>query len=208
MYGIALWIVTIRRLPLPGCFSFQSPQYSAPPGVEGGDDLKTLIHPLHHDLYLSVPSSLLLRLDYIAIRGPPTRYVILWDVHAPGMPGTFSPPLTSKETVSKRSRHASRYVRYARAVMHVRIANPRWRGKRSRHFRRMRNPQCYVSGKRPMSVTLKSPNRDSTNFILGTVHNSFCRPIILAPFNNNPFAQHGDGGHEQDQLPKTDTSLQ
>ena len=29
--------------------------------------------------------------------------------------------------------------------------NPRWRGKRSRHSRRMRNPQFYVSGKRPMT---------------------------------------------------------
>ena len=27
----------------------------------------------------------------------------------------------------------------------------RWRGKRSRHSRRMRNPQIYISGKRPMS---------------------------------------------------------
>ena len=27
----------------------------------------------------------------------------------------------------------------------------RWRGKRSRHFRRMRNPQFYVSSKRPMA---------------------------------------------------------
>ena len=34
--------------------------------------------------------------------------------------------------------------------MHVEIAYPRWRGKRSRHTRRMRNPQWYVSGKRPM----------------------------------------------------------
>ena len=43
------------------------------------------------------------------------------------------------------------HVRYARAVMHVGIANPGRRGKRSRHSRRMRDPQCYVSGKRPMS---------------------------------------------------------
>ena len=28
----------------------------------------------------------------------------------------------------------------------------RWRGKRSRHSRRMRNPQFYVSGNRPMSI--------------------------------------------------------
>ena len=33
--------------------------------------------------------------------------------------------------------------------MHVGLANPRW-GKRSRHSRRMRNPQFCVSGKRPM----------------------------------------------------------
>ena len=32
-----------------------------------------------------------------------------------------------------------------------RIANPRWWGKRSRHSRWMRNPQFYVSGKRPMA---------------------------------------------------------
>ena len=32
--------------------------------------------------------------------GPLTRYVILWVVHASGMPGTFSPPSTSKETGS------------------------------------------------------------------------------------------------------------
>ena len=70
--------------------------------------------------------------------------------HAPGMPGTFSPPPTSKETASKRSRHASRHVIHARAVMHVGIA--KMRGKRSRHFRRLRNPQFYVSGKRPMGA--------------------------------------------------------
>ena len=51
-----------------------------------------------------------------------------------------------------RSRHASRHVRPTRAVMHAGIANPRWRGKRSRKFRRMRNPQFYVSCKRPMPV--------------------------------------------------------
>ena len=82
--------------------------------------------------------------------GPLTRYVKLWVAHAPGMPVTFFPPPTSKETASYRSRHASRHVPYARAVMHVGIANPRWRGKRSRHSRRMRNSLLYVSGKRPI----------------------------------------------------------
>ena len=40
---------------------------------------------------------------------------------------------------------------HARAVMHVGIANPWRRGKRSRHSRRMRNPQFYVSRKRAMA---------------------------------------------------------
>ena len=79
-----------------------------------------------------------------------TIYAKLRVAHAPGMPGTFSLPPTSKENASQRSRHASRHVRDARAVMHVGIAIPRWRGKRSRHFRRMRKTQFYVCGKRPM----------------------------------------------------------
>ena len=35
-------------------------------------------------------------------------------------------------------------------MMHDWIANPRWRGKRAWHSRRMRNPQFCVSGKRPI----------------------------------------------------------
>ena len=31
----------------------------------------------------------------------------------------------------------------------------RWRGKRSRHSRRMRNPQSYIFGKRPMTTSAK-----------------------------------------------------
>ena len=71
-------------------------------------------------------------------------------VHALRLPVTFSPPPTLKETAIYRSRHASRHVRDARAVKHIGIASPQWRGKRSRHSPRMRNPQFCVSGKRPM----------------------------------------------------------
>ena len=88
--------------------------------------------------------------------GPLTRYVKSRVAHAPGMPGTFSPPHILKETASQRSRHASRHVRHARAVMHVGIANPRWWGKRSRHSRCMRNPQFCVSGKRPIMHSFSS----------------------------------------------------
>ena len=83
------------------------------------------------------------------VYGPLARYVKLRVAHAPRTPETFSPPPTWKETASQQSRDASRHVRHARAVMHVGIANPRWRGKRSRHSRRMRNPQCYVFSKWP-----------------------------------------------------------
>ena len=60
------------------------------------------------------------------------------------------------DTVGKRSRHASWHVRDARAVMHAGIPKIAvsfevgGRAKRSRHSRRMRNPQFYVSGKRPI----------------------------------------------------------
>ena len=59
--------------------------------------------------------------------GPLVRYVKLRVAHAPGMPGTFYPPPTSKETPHYWSRHASRHVRHARTVMHVGITKPLWR---------------------------------------------------------------------------------
>ena len=51
-------------------------------------------------------------------------------------------------------------------VMHVGIANPRWRGERSRHSRRMRNSQFYVSDKRPVPLYFTYKGLD---FILWTV---------------------------------------
>ena len=53
--------------------------------------------------------------------------------------------------------------------MHVGIANPRWREKRSWHSPHMRNPQFYVSGKRPMPLTccIVTWCRSSTQDILG-----------------------------------------
>ena len=68
------------------------------------------------------------------VNGPFTRYAKLWVAHAPGMPGTFSPP----PRISDSDMH------------HGTCEVGRW-GKRSRHSRRMRNPQFYVSGKRPMN---------------------------------------------------------
>ena len=82
--------------------------------------------------------------------GPLTRYVKLRIAHASGMPGTFSPP----------SRVSDPDMHHGTCVTHVPWCIPgsltsgflwnRWRGRRSRHSWRMRNPQFYVSGKRPI----------------------------------------------------------
>ena len=95
----------------------------------------------------------------------------------------------------KRSWHASRHVRDARAVLHAGIAN--WRfplksavgGKRSRHSRRMRNPQFYVSGKRPMNATLLLHEGQSVATILSylkysisSLNHSSVLPINLCWF--------------------------
>ena len=82
--------------------------------------------------------------------GPLIRYVKLRVAHAPGMPGTFYPPPTLKETTSKRYQHVWRHVRPTHAMVHVGIASLWWRGKRSQLSRRVGNPKFYASGKRPM----------------------------------------------------------
>ena len=76
------------------------------------------------------------------------RYIIFRVAHAPGMPGTFSPP----------SRVSDPYMHHGTCVTHVSWCMSgsltsgflwsRWRGKRSRHPRRISNPQftCLVRG--------------------------------------------------------------
>ena len=64
----------------------------------------------------------------------------------------FPPPPISKKTASQRSRHASRHVRDARAVMHVGIAYLGWRGKRSRHSRRMRTRDFVYLARGPSMI--------------------------------------------------------
>ena len=85
-----------------------------------------------------------------------TRYVKLWVVHAPGMPGTFSPlPRVSDPD-----------IKLGTCMTHVSWCTPgslassflwsRWRRKRSRHSRRMHYPQCHVYGERPMQWTQRN----------------------------------------------------
>ena len=85
-----------------------------------------------------------------SLNGPLTRYAKLRVAHAPGMPGTFS--------LKPQVRDPDMY--HCTCVTHVPRCMPgsltsgffwsRWREKRSRHSRRMRSPQFYVSGKWPM----------------------------------------------------------
>ena len=85
---------------------------------------------------------------WIFVHGPLARYATLQVAHAPGI--TFSPP----PRVSDPDMH------HGTCVTHVPWCMPglltsgfrwsRWRGKRSRCSQRMRNPQFYVSGKRPI----------------------------------------------------------
>ena len=70
--------------------------------------------------------------------------------HVPGMPGTFS-PLTR---VSDSDMHHVTCVTHVPWCMRWSLISgflwSWWQGKCSRHYRRMRNLQFYVSGKRPM----------------------------------------------------------
>ena len=82
--------------------------------------------------------------------GPLTRYVKLRVAHAPGMPGTVSP----LPWVSDPDMHHGTCVTHVPWCMSGALSSGflwnRLQGKLSRHFRRMRNPQFYVSGKTPM----------------------------------------------------------
>ena len=88
-----------------------------------------------------------------SLHGPLARYVKLRVARAPGMPGTFSP----SPRVSDPDMLHGTCVAHVPWCMSGSLTSGflwnRWRGKRSRHFRRMRNPQLCVSGKRPIGET-------------------------------------------------------
>ena len=118
--------------------------------------------------WLQIISIVVWRLNPITCRdicshnGPLARYVKLLVAHAPGMPGTFSASL----------RISDPDIHHGTCVTHVPWCMPgsltsgflwsRWRGKRSRHFRRMRNQQFYVSGKRPMATNFRHRRTQSS----------------------------------------------
>ena len=79
--------------------------------------------------------------DACIVNGPLARYVKLRVAHAPGMPGTFSPP----PPVSDPDMHPGTCVTHVPWCMPGSLSSvflrSWWRGKRSRNSRRMRNTQ-------------------------------------------------------------------
>ena len=100
--------------------------------------------------------------------GPLTRYVKLRVAHAPGMPGTFSPPPRINDPDMHHGTCVTHVPWCILASLTCGFLLSRWRGKRSRHSRRMHNPQFYVSGKRPIENDrdlAKSRGTSSMNFL-------------------------------------------
>ena len=81
-----------------------------------------------------------------------TTYAKLRVAHAPGMPGTFLPATTGYDP----DIHHGTCVTYVPWWMTGSLTSgflwSWWRGTRSRHSRRMRNPQFCLSGKRPINT--------------------------------------------------------
>ena len=84
--------------------------------------------------------------------GPLARYVKWWIAHAPGMPGTFSP----SPRVSDPDMHHGTCVTHVPWFMAGSLTSgflwSRWRGKRSRHSRRMRSRNLAYLVRGPHAV--------------------------------------------------------
>ena len=106
------------------------------------------------------------------------------------MPGTFSPP----PRISDPDMHQGTCVTHVPWCMSGSLTSGflwnRWRGKRSRHSRRMPNLQFYVSGKRPMGLLCGAlafylltawTNCLSSRFVCDLRRH--CDVIIRSPFN-------------------------
>ena len=94
----------------------------------------------------------IIELEWYCCHGPLTRYAKLRVAHVPWMPGKFSPaPQVSDPD-----------IHHGMCMTHMPWCMPglltsgfiwiRWRGKCSRHSRRMCNLQFCLSGKRPMAL--------------------------------------------------------
>ena len=94
--------------------------------------------------------------------GPLARNLRLRVALASGMPGKFSPPPRKSDL----DMHHGTCVTHVPWCISGSLSSgflwSRWRVRRSRHSRRMRNPQFYVSGKRPMQWGVHSTTKWKT----------------------------------------------
>ena len=100
------------------------------------------------------------------VNGPLTRYAKLRVAHAPGMPGTFSPP----PLFSDPDKHHGTCLTHVPWCMPGSLSSgflwSRRRGKRSWHSRRMRNPQFCVSDKRSMAADMRMSTRSMVVYLV------------------------------------------
>ena len=71
-----------------------------------------------------------------------------------GKPGKFSPPSCLRDPDMHQGTCVTHMPWCIPGSLTSVFRRSRWRGKRSRHSRRISNPQFYVSGKRPMGIDI------------------------------------------------------
>ena len=87
----------------------------------------------------------------ISWHGPLARYVKLRPEHAPGMPGTFSPPPRVSDPDMHYGTCVTRVPWCMTGSLTCGFFWSRWRVKRSRHSRCMHNPKFYISARGPLT---------------------------------------------------------
>ena len=124
------------------------PQYNNGHCPYGTDRASLSIIKYHYQYHCWVKHNVWIRFIFVK-HGPLARYLNLRVAHAPGMPGTFSPtPRVSDPDMH----HGTCVTHLPRCMSGSLTSGSIWSrsGKRSRHSRRMLNPQFYVSSKRPI----------------------------------------------------------
>ena len=105
-------------------------------------------------------------------QGPLARYVKLRVAHALGISGTFSPPPQVSDPDMHHGMCVTRVPWCIPGSLTSGFLWSRWRWKRSRRYRRMRNPQFYVSGKRRTARDV--PLKDIGKYITWVCKNWQC----------------------------------
>ena len=140
---IAMNISTIKvRTTVPSLKSYLIFLYDYSYYVETCNVNQRTVLPFQNWSYL-IKAKLIIS-NALRIHGPPARYVKLR--HAPGMTGTFSPTLR----VSDPDMHHDTCVTHVPWCMSGSLTSGFLWSVAWKRSRRMRNPQFYASGKRPM----------------------------------------------------------